>query len=227
MDIDFLLRRQAIVEWRDRWFMQAVTTINAAAIKARADFDASLGDAGVSDTVWDPDRFTFGRIDSLMSRRLDGEISRFLAGAAEELRGIDERLATLASALADSVSTLNFPDANGEPAKEDDRPPPTPNEPNAKKPALFQRLTGLVKDHSVTRTAQAWGAKASETVAHTAEVVGKSLQDKAGLYDRLRRRAADRIASAWLGDSGAPLPLKAQLLMLIDDVTSEARSTNL
>lgn len=52
MDIDFLLRRQAIMEWRDRWFMQAVSTINAAAIKARADFDEALGDAGVADTVW-------------------------------------------------------------------------------------------------------------------------------------------------------------------------------
>lgn len=227
MDIDFLLRRQAIIEWRDRWFMQAVTTINAAAIKARADFDASLGDAGVSDTVWGPDRFTFGRIDSLMAQHLDGEISRFLAGAAEELRSIDERLTTLASALADSVSTLDLPDANGEPAKMADQPTPMTHEPDAKKPALFQRLAGLVKDHSVTRTAQAWGAKASETVAHTAEVVGKSLQDKAGLYDRLRRKAGDRIASAWLGDGGTPLPLKAQLLALIDDVTSEARSNNL
>jgi len=227
MDIDFLLRRQAIMEWRDRWFMQAVSTINAAAIKARADFDEALGDAGVADTVWDPDRFTFGRIDSLMSRHLDGEIGRFLAGAAEELRGIDERLAALASALAEGLSNLTMPDAYDEGVNEPAQHSAVPEAAVTKAPAIFQRFASFVKDHSMARTAQAWGAKASETVAQTAEAVGKSLQDKAGLYDRLRRRAGDRIGTAWLGDSGAPLPLKAQLLMLIDDVTSEARSSNL
>lgn len=227
MDIDFLLRRQAIVEWRDRWFIQAVSTINAAAIKACADFDKALSDAGVADTVWDPDRFTFGRIDNLMSRHLDGEIDGFLAGAAEELRGIDEKLAALASALAEGVSNLTMPDANDEGVNEPDQHSAVPEAALAQTPAPFQRFTSFVNDHSVARTAQAWWAKASEFATQTAESVGKSLQDKAGLYDRLRRSAGDRIATAWLGNSGTPLPLKAQLLMLIDDVTSEARSSNL
>jgi hypothetical protein len=33
MDIEFLLRRQALMEWRDRWFTQAISTINSAAIR--------------------------------------------------------------------------------------------------------------------------------------------------------------------------------------------------
>lgn len=221
MEIDFLLRRQAVCEWRDRQLFQAVSTINSAAIKARADFDAQLEEAGFADTVWDPEAFAFGRIDALMSKHLAGPLEAFLTGAASELRLIEDRFAALAEALASSNAALVLPIGAAAPPEQAPVTAESGATPRVKPVAPesgFQRLSGLVRE---------WGSRASENIVSTAETVSKSVQDRTGLYDRLRRKAAERIKGAWMGDGGDPLPLKAQLIGLIEDVTSEARSINL
>ena len=225
MEIDFLLRRQAVCEWRDRHLFQAVSTINCAAIKARADFDAQLEEAGFADTVWDPEAFAFGRIDTLMRKHLAGSLNTFLTGAADELRLIEGRFGPLADALASSSSALVLPvgaavgeTATGQAAPSEQSPCTAAEAKPAEPETGFQRLSGLVRE---------WGSRASENIVSTAETVSKSVQDRTGLYDRLRRKAAERIKGAWMGDGGDPLPLKVQLIGLIEDVTSEARSINL
>lgn len=58
--------------------------------------------------------------------------------------------------------------------------------------------------------------------------MSSQLQDALGMFAFLAIELSVLfIGISLLVDSGAPLPLKAQLLMLIDDVTSEARSSNL
>jgi hypothetical protein len=69
-----------------------------------------------------------------------------------------------------------------------------------------------------------WGSKTSDSVAATADALGKRLQDGTGLYARLRRKAAERIAHAWMGDAFDPPSLQAQMLSLIDKTANEARS---
>ncbi len=49
------------------------------------------------------------------------------------------------------------------------------------------------------------------------------LQDKLGLKNRLRSAAAQRIAQSWIGGSGEPKPVLAQLISLIDETTHAAR----
>ncbi|MEO6093251.1 MAG: hypothetical protein ABIT04_11825 [Novosphingobium sp.] len=227
MDVEFLLRRQAVTEWRDRHLFHAVSTINTAAIKARIDFDALLAEAALVDSIWDPSGFVFGRIDSLMRKHLTGKLDAFLAQAAEELRVIEARFDLLAEALTASASTLTFPEAAIAPDESVSEAAQFRLGANYTGGGILTNLRSLslaVRDHSLARTARAWSTRASKSVATRAEAVGKSLHDRMGLYDRLRRKAAERIATAWMGDVGSPIPLKAQLLVLIDDVASEARS---
>lgn len=49
------------------------------------------------------------------------------------------------------------------------------------------------------------------------------LQDKLGLKSRLRSAAAQRIAQSWMGGTGEPKPVLAQLISLIDESTHAAR----
>jgi hypothetical protein len=109
MDIELLSRRQAVMEWRDRWYSQAITLLNGAGIKARAAFDVSIADAGATETMWDADSFVLGHIDALMAQYLEGEISAFLKAAAEELACIDERFVDLGHALVEHHAALTLP----------------------------------------------------------------------------------------------------------------------
>jgi hypothetical protein len=232
MDIEFLLRRQAVMDWRDRWFTQTVSTINAAAISARADFAALLEAADAIETIRDPAGFVYGHIDASMTNRLNDRLPAFCKAASDELRCIEERFVPLGDALAESWEALLLPNSIVPVESLFNAVSANPGSPfaNAKSshiPRSLKRLTSFMRDHSLTRAAQAIGSKASQKVAASADTLGKTIQDKSGFYARLRRMAGDRIASAWMGDAGTPLPLKAQMLTLLDEVASEARSFNL
>ena len=227
MDIEFLSRRQAVTEWRDRQLFQAMTMLNAAGIGARTALDEQIKDAALFQSVWDPAGFVNARIDELMRSEVATRLETYLEQAAQELRALESRFQPLADALVASASAIEMPTA----------PEPEPIASTAVEHLLppqvqqnegrLSRVTKRVSDLAITRSAREWGAWAADGVASVADTVSRSLQDSTGLYERLRRLGAERIASAWMGDAGTPRPLKAQLVLLIEDVTHEARSVNL
>lgn len=227
MDIEFLSRRQAVTEWRDRHLFQVMTMINAAGIEARAALDQQIKDAALLQSVWDPAGFVHARIDELMRAEVALRMGTFLRQAAQELRALDPGFSPLADALVASASAIEMP-AAPEPelaaSLDGEYASPLPIQEDE---GRLLRATKKVSNLAIARSAREWGAWAAEGVSSVADTVSRSLQDSTGLHGRLRRIAAERIASAWMGDAGSPRPLKAQLVLLIEDVTHEARSLNL
>lgn len=227
MDIEFLSRRQAVTEWRDRQLFQAMTMLNAAGIGARTALDEQIKDAALFQSVWDPAGFVNARIDELMRGEVATRLETFLEQAAQELRALESRFQPLADALVASASAIEMPTAP-EPEPVASTAVEHPSPPHIQQnDGRLSRVTKRVSDLAITRSAREWGARAADGVASVADTVSRSLQDSTGLYERLRRLGAERIASAWMGDAGTPRPLKAQLVLLIEDVTHEARSVNL
>nr|WP_314464299.1 hypothetical protein [uncultured Novosphingobium sp.] len=227
MDIEFLSRRQAVTEWRDRQLLHAMTMLNTAGIEARTALDRQIKDAALIQSVWDPAGFVNARIDELMRAEVALRIDTFLDQAAQELRALEPRFFPLADALAASASAIEMP-AAAEPE------PATPSDTECSSTLPLQqgegrlsRVTKRVGDLAIARSAREWGIWAADGVTSVADTVSRSLQDTTGLYERLRRLGTERIASAWMGDAGTPRPPKAQLILLIEDVTHEARSVNL
>lgn len=223
MNIEFLARRQAVTEWRDRQLFQAMTMLNTAGIDARAALDREIKNAALVQSVWDPSGFVNARVDELMRAQVAGRIEPFLRQAAQELRALEHRFEPLAEALLASATMIDMPAApEPEPAAPSDSPSPA-----QQSESRLSRVGKIVNGLAVTRSAREWGSWAADGVASVADTVSRSLQDSTGLYERLRRVGALRIATAWMGDVGSPRPLKAQLVLLIEDVTNEARSVNL
>lgn len=223
MDIDFLIRRQAVTEWRDRQLFAAMSALNAAAMAARAEFEDHLKDAELLQSLIDPAGFVTDRIDAAMRGQLTARTEALLTDAAAELRALDTRLASLADALADSASALELPAASQGPAQPDTAQAAIIADagPDLSAPADPSPETGL------SRAARDWGSRFVSGVTGVADTLSRTMQARGGLNDRLRRIAAARIDAAWMASTGDPRTIRTQLVSLIDDVAHEARSMNL
>ncbi|QVM85173.1 hypothetical protein [Novosphingobium decolorationis] len=241
IDINFLSRRQAIAEWRDRQYFAAVQIINGAGMVARSAFDGQIVDADLGQSLWDPAAFVDNRIDALMREAIAARLHGFLGQAADELRALDESLASLAQALAGSGDALIMPQApmpsdtpvSGEPAPQASGPKPSNGDQSAPSKGItrrFGKVRGFVSDNTLIHKALRLRDRAAEGVSHAADSVSRSLQDSTGLYSRLRRLAQERVAGVWMGDTRSAsqqMPFKLQLIALIEDTAHEARSMTL
>ena len=76
----------------------------------------------------------------------------------------------------------------------------------------------------LTRLRETLVYKANSLATYASETADWLVQDKAGLRDRLRDAATNRIATQWMGDIGDPLPVLAQMIRNIERVAHEART---
>lgn len=210
MDWELAMRRQAVAEWRDRQILAAHLMLNNCAQGARNAFEAQLAKATLLDSVWDPAGFSNHRIDMLLHDSVINGIADCFASAGQELGTIDARLAPLGEAMA-RAQGITLPLAS-QPSSSDEvhtreTLPTIPAE------------AGLL-----TRLRETLVYKASSLATYASETADWLVQDKAGLRDRLRDAAANRIATQWMGDIGDPLPVLAQMIKNIEGVAHEART---
>lgn len=225
MDSYFLGRQQALIEWRDRQLFAVLSMINGAAIIARTNLEEQLKDAALVQAIWDPTAFVRIRIDALMRAGISQELDRLVSDAAKELRLIDPQFDKLAESIAVSGTALTMP-MTSEPTPHSTNAQIIPDEKTAPVPTAtvtgrLSRLGSLVGG-----SARELRAKAIDGVTDLAASMSRTIQDRSGLDERMRRLAAQHIAVAWAGDSGEPRPLKAQLIALIDDITQIAKGMN-
>ncbi|WP_172451884.1 hypothetical protein [Sphingobium sp. SA916] len=222
MDISSLDRRQALTEWRDRQLFAVLSMINGAAIAARATLDEQLRDAALTQSIWDPTAFVRIRIDALMREGIYRQLDNLLGQAASELGLLDPQFVALATTIAESGTALEMP-ATPEPIT-----PPVAVQPAADRKAdpvplttptsRFSRIGSLVGSG-----AREWRTKAIDGMTDFAASMSRTIQDRSGLDERMRRLATQHIAVAWMGDTGEPRPLKTQLIAIINEVTQKAR----
>lgn len=236
VDLELITRRQAVTEWRDRQITSVMHLLNDAATLSRSAFELQIVDAGLIESFWDPLQFVGPRVDQLMASSLVNKLEHFLAEAGRELRALDDRFESLAAALEDSAPALIMPKFLEHPASIEEaeiasqsqhEAPATAPSNDAEAAGVLARLGDRLSTSSISRSAREWRTWAAGNVLTAAEVLSRKLQDSSGLDERLKRSATERIAQAWLGDHGDPLPLKAQMFNLIEEVASEARSMNL
>ena len=214
IEVEGASKRQAIAEWRDHHLLAALELMGQTAQTSLAEFEELLAKAGVTDTVWDPVGFAQPRVDTAMRSRLPRGLAGLIASAAAELRGMDLAFAELADALEHSQSVV-IPQA----ALPELMTSPTPEPSSAGEMVVSERgKTGRVFD----KLAEV----ASEAARRGGEVLD-ALQDRVGIRDRARSAASERIATAWLGEAGDPLPVFAQITRMIDNTSETARMSTL
>jgi hypothetical protein len=213
LDWELAMRRQAVLEWRDRQILAAYALFNSKAQGALEAFEAQVAKASVVDSVWDPAGFADFRIDELMQERMRPALRALMSGAESELVGLGKDFAPLGAALARS-DELILPTA-----PKPEAPPEAP-------------ASGLVREAGTEREVDWWIARlpgmaaerATSFFSYASETASWLMQDKVGLRDRLRAAAAERIATQWMGGSGKPRPVLSQVIAIIDEVSHEART---
>ncbi len=219
MDIEKLLRRQAVMHWRDELLLGIWRVVNNAGIEAKRSVEDHISEAGLVDTLWDPANFTRDRIDGIMRVATSGGLEGLFTGAAEELRAIDEEYGNLADALLASLHSLRLPaieEAAGTNSSE-----------TVFAAAPTGRLAGAmaaISRQDLVKSAREWGSWALEKVGEASDAASRKLQSGTGLHDRLRHSAQARIDTAWMAPVGDPTPLMGQLISVVETVGSEARS---
>lgn len=208
--------RQALAEWRDRQIVGAAALVNLKAIEARAAFDQQLEDVAVSDSLFNPTGWASTRVDALMRNILTPALDAFLAAAADEVAAIDGSLAAIADALRRrDLITMPAPEPGPAEADEPVLEEAAPGASDTEGPSTggwLDRVRGRVTSGAVTL--------ATNTAAAADTFVGDGLGHRA----RLRAAAALRVATYWMGDTGEPKPVRAQLIALIDEAAYAART---
>lgn len=219
MEIETLEKRQAVLAWRDDLVLGIWHVVNRAGIEAKRGIEEHLKDAGIIDTVWDPANFTRDRVDGVMRAAVLGALEGLFKGAAEELRAIDFDYAALADALLQSLAILRFPALT---ATDADALPATAS--NTVAPSRLARLMAAVSRQELLKSAREWGSWALDMVGEASEAASQKLQSGTGLHDRLRRSAQARIDTGWMAATGVPQPIMGQLLGVVENIGSQARS---
>ncbi|MEW6374148.1 MAG: hypothetical protein AB1584_24810 [Pseudomonadota bacterium] len=222
MDLDLLEKRQAALSWRDDLILEMWSIVNRAGMEAKLGVEKDLAEAGIVETLWDPAKFTRGRVDGAMRSAMLNELENLFRRAAENLRKIDTGYVALADALLESLAALKLPSLE----------PDDPNEvmtdaSHKSAPAPTGRLAAMIAttaDRDLIKSAKEWGSWALTMVGEASETASQKLQSGTGLHDRLRRSAQTRIETAWMAPTGEPLPLMGQLIAVVENVGNEARS---
>lgn len=227
LDWQAAMKRQALAEWRDRQVLSAVRMLNTLSEQARRKFDESLAEASFKDTVWDPARFVDHRIDYLLGGTVPKALGQFLEVAASELTAISSDFAAYGEALARSTGfSLPIPTERDEQFQSEDATPEEVQASPADKGdgATKAGSSWALSDLTIVRTVSALGERATNAIWEAGVAAEREIQNRSGLYDRLRAAAAARVATRWMGSSGEPRPVLAQVIDLIDGVTGEART---
>ncbi|SEJ74468.1 hypothetical protein SAMN05518849_112140 [Sphingobium sp. AP50] len=233
MNWQMAMRRQAVVAWRDEQIMTAYSLFSAKVQEARASFEQALVEhARLYDTVWDPTGFAEPRIDAQLRKILPKALADFVDDAATGLADIAPEFGELAKALRHS-HTLSLPHAKqvelaAAPATAVLVPrPPLVSDQAALPDASDERWTITKHMERLAGSAGQVVKRGAEIVQKQADVLADTLQDKAGLRERVRIAAQKRIASHWMSEAGDPLPVLAQLIRIIDTTTETARMSML
>ncbi|WIY67958.1 hypothetical protein KB221_07465 [Aquidulcibacter paucihalophilus] len=209
------ISRQAVAEWRDRQILAAAALLNQKSIDARAAFDREVETATAAETIFNPSALANSRIDALMGASLSASLPEFLGIAARELASIDQR-------LGDISDTLSRPDLIALPLASSPLPAATAvvevGSDNTSEPEDTQP-----QKRGISRVSAMLVKRASSLADGAGSAADDLLQDKLGLKNRLRSAATQRIAQSWMGGTGEPRPVLAQLVSLIDDTTHAAR----
>ena len=235
MDWEMAMRRQGVTEWRDRQILAAYSMFNSQAQEARAIFEKQLSEANLLDSVWDPSGFANDRIDDLLRTRIGPCLQKLLSEAASELTALDSRFGDLGDALARSEG-IQLPEEASLGETED----PIPLSQHADNLKVDKAMADVpsqsdagnwltrspvsASTRALRRGAKDLGERAAAMIEHAADAAERLIQDKAGLYNRLRVAAGQRIASKWMGEIGENRPVMAQVFALIDEVTLGART---
>lgn len=231
LDWQAALERQALAEWRDRQVLAAYHLLNNLADEARSRFESSLDQASLKDSVWDPANFADHRIDALMCEAVPSALERLLQSAGRELAAISPTFEPYGNALSASTG-FDFPIA----AVSEDQA--HVNRDLAGGSGSSDGSTAEVSQ-SEAATSSSWslgnltlvrkvselGEMAANAVWEAGVAAERTLQTRAGLYERLRSAAAVRIGTRWMGSAGDPRPVLAQVTDLIDSVCGEARAS--
>ena len=219
MDIETLIKRQALLAWRDTLIMSVWRLVNKAGVDAKRSVESDLSEAGLVDTLWDPAGFTRARVDSVMHAATQSELESLFTSAAADLRAIDPNYGGLADAMLESLNSLRLP-AIEDPA--DHAASETPTAPQTA--GRLASAIAVVSRQQLVKSARELGSRALGIVGEASDAASQKLQSGTGLHDRLRRSAQARIDMAWMASAGDPPPLIAQLLSVVETVGSEARS---
>lgn len=213
--MELSISRQAVAEWRDRQILTAAALLNEKAVDARAAFDREVETATAAETIFNPAALANSRIDALLGASLSVSLPDFFGIAARELVSIDQRLSDISDALR-RPEAIVLPLAS----------PPLP----ASNTAVDDASAGASEVEPAQphkrglAGAPAMLARRARSLADGAgSAADELLQDKLGLKNRLRSAAAQRIAQSWMGGTGEPKPVLAQLISLIDETTHVAR----
>lgn len=230
LDWQAALERQALAEWRDRQVLAVYHILNNLADEARSKFEASLEQASLKDSVWDPANFADRRIDALMCEAVPSALERLLKSAGRELAAISPTFEPYGNALSASTG-FDFPiaglgedkaesngDLVGSSASSDDAVS------EASQPQVPASSSWSLGNLMLVRKVSEFGELAANAVWEAGVAAERTLQTRAGLYERLRSAAAARIGTRWMGSAGEPRPVLAQVTDLIDSVCGEARA---
>lgn len=212
MDLELLGLRQAITAWRDQAILDAAELLNTCGAESLEAFESNLHKAGALDMVWDPAGYAADAIDREMPARSSGPLVTMLTQAAEDLGAKEPRFAALSKALAESASALDLPHIAEDLTEPKARPIPTaPATPSSRWPArLLQRVSEL-------------GRQATHNIGEAADSAARTLRDRTILHDGLRSAARTHLGNRWMGRSGQPRPVLAQVILLIDETAAQAR----
>lgn len=222
LEIERGIARQAIADWRDRQIIDAAALINRAGSEARQAYETDLETTVLSESLFGAVQSAAARTDELMEAALREPLRVFLVIAASELAEINARLAPIGEAIVRD-DAISFPSARIQPPAVEDEP-------------LSEVSAGQANpaDASVeARRGSGWLNRLSERVAtgattlaaSTASAADTLVQDGLGLRGRMRKVAAERIETAWIGTAGEPRPLLAKLIALIDEAAFQARTS--
>lgn len=213
--LELAISRQAVAEWRDRQILSAAALLNEKAIDARAAFDREVENATAAETIFNPSALANARIDHLLGASLGASLPDFLGMAANELVSVDQRLQDIGDALRrpDAIvmplATTPLP-ATATPIAEVSGEARGAEQAQSERPGLAGLPARLAK-------------RASSLAGDAGSAADDLFQDKLGLKNRLRSAAAQRVAQSWMGGTGDPKPVMAQLISLIDETTHAAR----
>ena len=208
------ISRQAVAEWRDRQILAAAALLNEKSIDARAAFDREIETATAAETIFNASALANARIDALLCTSVGESLPDFLGMAGQELISIDPSLNAISDALrrADIIvlplasaplHASTVVDATSSVVSDSEQTQP-------QKRGIAGMSAMLVK-------------RASSLADGAGNAADELLQDKLGLKNRLRTAAADRIARNWMGGTGEPKSVLAQLVALIEETTHAAR----
>lgn len=224
-------QRQALVAWRDEQTLAAYRLLSAKTQEARAAFDRGLVDnASLLDTILNPVGFAEPRIDVQLRKVLPRALADFLDNAATGLADVAPEFAELAEALRQNtlilpqaqqteLDVMHSENAGGEAA-------------GSKEQVITSNALG--KRRTVRKSIEQLAVYAREAVKRgekifwrQADTIADTLQHKAGLWERARIAAHNRIGSHWLGETGEPQSVLSQLISIIEETTEIARNKTL